>query len=128
MSRTQSSFSDFVGPTCLAVGLALLISSFLWSRFDSGSANWTNEDAVALQQAANQAHELSFTVTGSSPASEKQALQEARDAHNRLNDQREAAIASANWRKMAIRWSGVCIAAVGILFQLKRREDSGAWS
>ena len=44
----------------VALGMAFLVTGFLWPRMDSGRASWTEEKAVAYQEVSAKLHGLSF--------------------------------------------------------------------
>lgn len=122
MGQSNTAGTIAASAICLVVGLLLILASFFWQYVDDGQAGWTNEDAVELQEAAAKRHELTFTVSPTSSAEEKEALHAALDRERSLEEKRDRAISSAAWRKQALRWTGLALGIIGISLSMLKRK------
>ncbi len=124
MSKSPRRHGAAIGIGCLLVGLVLAAVSFLLPSLDNGSRVWSNEKAQQYQQSAERIHQLSGSPSGVPNAAERQALLDAQEEHDRLDNERRQAVASAAWRATALRWTGITFILAGLgIRSLSRAGD-----
>lgn len=122
MSSGSSRRLYVAGIACLVIGLGLVAISYLLPQLDTGQGAWSNQQAQELQQTAARIHELSSPTAVQRPE-DRNALAEAQQRHDALNQQRSDAIAAARWRVLVVRWSGAVLALIGLGLNLAGRDE-----
>lgn len=108
----------------IGLGVLLLLLSGLWSTLFPATANWTPEMERRWQTVKARIHSLSFHLGETSPANLPRGMtptsvKNEYDALQKENAQLEAAYSSAADRPKVVagvlRWTGIGIAALGIV-------------
>jgi hypothetical protein len=117
----------------VALGFILLIVGSLWSNFSSSNSSWTKEKADRLVKVKDRLIVLGGVVNattpprmhgGLDPASAKVEYDALAKENETLNAEFEAAATSPKKTSKLLRWSGIALAAIGLIGYYAIKQNS----
>jgi hypothetical protein len=106
----------------IGLGFVLLLASVAWSKLFPATSSWSPEKAARWIEVKNRIYDLSFTIHGRSrphggpdPATAKQEYEELQKENEQLTADFESAASRPNTISSILKWSGVSLAALGII-------------
>jgi hypothetical protein len=106
----------------IGLGFVLLLASAAWSKLFPATSSWSPEKAARWIEVKNRIYDLSFTIHGKSrphggpdPAAAKAEYDQLQKENAVLTAEFESAASRPNTISRVLKWSGVSLAALGII-------------